>query len=141
MTTLHVQSCQLGPLEVPEESTIEFRSGILGFPGKRRFCVVEVKPGSRFQLLQSTDDGDLAFVVIDPLQLEPTFPLDAAREIAARQGLEADEPSAVAAIVTVPPPPARPTVNLLAPLVMGRRSRRGVQVVLHEFPYEVRREL
>jgi flagellar assembly factor FliW len=47
----------------------------------------------------------------------------------------------VAAIVTVPKPPARPTANLLAPLVMGKNSRVGVQIVLHESTYEVRHEL
>jgi flagellar assembly factor FliW len=138
---MRVESQQLGTLEVPEESTVDFVHGIPGFPQARRFCLIEVKPGSRFKLLQCTHIANLAFVVMDPLLVAPDYPLPAVQEVATRLGIERDEPLAVAAIVTIPAPPARPTVNLLAPLAMGMRSRRGAQVVLHDSPFQVRHEL
>ncbi|MCC6748515.1 MAG: flagellar assembly protein FliW [Deltaproteobacteria bacterium] len=136
--TVSIESAQLGPLEVPEADLLHFPHGIPGFPAAHRFCLVQVKPGSRFQLLQCVDDPGLAFVVTDPMLLDPDYPVNSVRSEATALGLEADEPLAVAAIVTVPPAPERPTVNLLAPLALGGRSRRGVQVVLHDSPYPVR---
>ncbi len=133
-----VQSQQLGPLEVPEEAVVDFPFGIPGFPSERRYCLMEVKPGSRFKLLQSIGRADLAFVVTDPLTEDPGYPLELVQRMAMPIGLEPKEPLAVAAIVTVPPPPATPTANLLAPLAMGLKSRLGVQVVLHETKYEMR---
>jgi flagellar assembly factor FliW len=138
---MRIESQQLGTLEIPAESTVEFLHGIPGFPRANSFCLIEVRPGSRFKLLQCTHIADLAFVVTDPLLVAPDYPLPVVQELASHHGLEIDEPLAVAAIVTVPPPPARPTANLLAPLAMGMRTRRGVQVVLHDSPYQVRHAL
>jgi flagellar assembly factor FliW len=139
--TVHLVSEQLGPLEIPDDSLVSFAQGIPGFPTARRFCLLEVKPGSRFKLLQNVEDPALAFVVTDPVALDPSYPLDTVRELASLLGLAKDEPMAIASIVTVPPPPRRPTANLLAPLAMGMQSRLGVQVVLHDGDYRVRHEM
>ena len=133
-----VESQQLGSIEVPEEAVISFPFGIPGFPAARQFCLVEVKPESRFKLLQSMERADLAFVVTDPLLEDQGYPLEMVQRLATPIGMDPDEPLAVAVIVTVPPPPATPTANLLAPLAMGLKSRVGVQVVLHETNYQMR---
>jgi len=138
---MRVESQQLGTLEIPEESIVTFPLGIPSFPDALHFCLLEVRAGSRYRLLQCTDRPDLAFVVIDPLLVDPAYPLDDVRGAAADLGLKPDEPLAVAVIVTVPRPPGRPTANLLAPIAMGLRSRIGAQVVLHDSPYRVRHAL
>jgi flagellar assembly factor FliW len=137
---MRIESQQLGLIEVPDDAAIRFPQGILGFPKDRTFCLLEVKVGSRFQLLQCVDEPNLAFVVMDPLGVDPAYPLDAVRALAAQAGLE-DDKVGVAAIVTVGPAPARPTVNLMAPLAMGLGARQGVQVVLHTSHYQVRHAL
>lgn len=139
--TMQVESEQLGPLEIPEEAVIHFTHGIPGFPATKDFCLVEVKPGSRFKLLQSITRADLAFVVTDPMEVDADYPMDKVHEIAQDLGLDEGEPLAIASIVSVQPPPSPPTANLMAPLVMGLQSRVGVQVVLHNSPYGVRHEM
>ena len=138
---MQIQSEPLGPLEIPEESVVTFPFGIPGFPALRKYCLLEVKQGSRFKLLQSVELPALAFVVTDPVSLDPDYPMDDVRRIYGELGLDPAQPLAIAAIVTVPGPPTRPTANLLAPLVMGLTSRVGVQVVLHDSPYQVRHEM
>lgn len=135
---MEIESQQLGTLQVPEEAVISFPFGIPGFPVVRQFCLVEVKPGSRFKLLQCVERADLAFVVTDPLMEDPDYPLEVVQRLAAPIGLHPEEPLAAAVIVTVPPPPATPTANLLAPVAMGLESRLGVQVVLHDSSYQMR---
>jgi flagellar assembly factor FliW len=136
-----IQSQQLGTLEIPEDQLVNFPSGIPGFPSSQRFCLVQVKPNSRFQLLQSADDPELAFVVTDPMQIDEEYPVERVRKMAEDLGIEAGEPIAVASIVTVPAPPGKPSVNMMAPLVMGVNSQTGVQVILHDSPFSVRHEL
>jgi flagellar assembly factor FliW len=138
---MRIESEQLGPLEIPEEGIVTFPFGIPGFPTASQFCLVDVKPDSIYKLLQSTTDPQLAFVVTDPLVLDPDYPLQLVQQLACEYGLEPDEALAVAAVVSVPAPPARPSANLLAPLAMGMKSRLGVQVVLHSSPYRVRHEM
>ena len=136
-----VQSEQLGAFEVPEQQVVTFPFGLPGFPLARRFCMVEVRAGSQFKLLQDIEREDLAFVVTDPLLVDQQYPLQAAQQQAAMVGMNPDQPLAVAAIVTVPPPPASPTVNLAAPLVMGMTSQQGVQVIIPDSSYLVRHPL
>ena len=138
---IRIDSEQLGALEIPEQALVDFPSGIPGFPAARQYCVLELKPGSRFKLLQCADDPKLAFVVTDPLVLDPGYPLDRVQRLAAPLGIEPDEPLAAACIVTVHPRPRPPTANMLAPLAMGLRTRVGGQVVLHDSAYRVRHEM
>jgi flagellar assembly factor FliW len=53
-------------------------------------------------------------------------------------GLPDNEELAVVVICTVPPAPAEPTANFMAPIGIGLDSRRGAQVVLHDTPYQPR---
>jgi flagellar assembly factor FliW len=137
---LEVDSEQLGRLAVPRERVFEFPWGLLGFPQPQTFCLLEVKAGSRFQLLQSCERSDLAFVVADPQLLLPNYDIEEVRG-AAGSLIEREEPIAVAVIVTVRPPPDRSTANLLAPLIIGVHSRRGGQVVLARSELRIRYEL
>lgn len=111
---------------------IELPLGLPGFPGQRHFVLLDHKPGSVFRWLHAMDDPGLAFVVIDPLAFKPDFPVDAVRNAAGFVGLEEQEELIILVICTVPPAPAQPTANFLAPIGIGRQTRRGAQVVLHE---------
>lgn len=141
MSTRQIESQQLGTIQVQEADLFQFPSGLPGFPDAKEFCLVQVKAGSRFQLLQCTSRADLAFVVTDPVQIDPNYPIDIIRRASTSIGLLEDEPIGVAAIVTVPSPPSRPTANMLAPLAIGSKSRVGVQIILNDAPYQVRHPL
>ncbi len=136
--TLHIESEQLGPLEIPKDSVVDFPAGLPGFPQAQQFCLVEVKEGSRFKLLQCTQKAELAFIITDPVTLIPDYPLNKIQQMAGPVGIEPDEPFAVAVIVTVPSPSTPPTANMMAPVAMGLVTRLGTQVILHDYPYMVR---
>lgn len=135
-----ITSEQLGQLEIPETQILHFPTGLFGFLEERQFCLLEVKEGSRFQLLQSCERPDLAFVVTNPLLMEVEYPLEEARQLAFPP-VDPAEPIGVACIVTVPPPPGKLTVNLAAPLVMGVETKQCVQVILTAAGYTTRHEL
>ena len=66
-----VPSSRFGDLEVPADSVIEFPGGIIGFPSAKSFIMLEHKPP--FSWLQSTQDPDLAFVVVDGFEFGQQF--------------------------------------------------------------------
>ncbi len=135
---MRVESEQLGTFEVAEDSVITFPYGIPGFLDARQFCILETTAGCRFKLLQNLEEANLAFVVTDPLVEDEAYPLARVQELAEPLGIKGSEPVAVLSIVTVPAPPAAPTVNLLAPLAIGPKTRLGMQVILHDSKYEMR---
>ena len=69
--------------------------------------------------LQSLEEPALAFLVVDPQLVEPSF----------NAGLPAGEQWV---IITLRQPPDASTANLLAPVVIDTEARTGQQVVLHE---------
>jgi flagellar assembly factor FliW len=128
---------RFGEIEVDDAKILHFPEGIIGFPDFKRVALLDHQPGSPFRWLQGVDQPALAFVVIDPLALVPDYPLDALREMIAREDGRPKD-IAVAAITTVPEPPAPITVNLAAPIVIDSDSRSGAQVILSDPRFKTR---
>ena len=81
-----------------------------------------------FSWLQSVDEPDLAFVVVDGFEFGEAYKVDAPigdREI----DLKEDDEFAILVIVTVRPSAADTTANLKAPLFVNLRNRKGIQVI------------
>jgi flagellar assembly factor FliW len=111
---------------------MHFPEGVLGFPGEIRYILLEHDTeGSPFKWLQSLDSPNLAFIVIDPLLIEPRYRFEIDVDTARLIGSDNAEECAVMAIVNVPhDAPLHMTANLKAPLVVNVDTRLGRQVVL-----------
>lgn len=106
--------------------------GLPGFGDAKTFVLLDHRPGSVFRWLQALERPELAFVVIDPLLFVEDYPLDSVRRSAAFAGIDPEEDLVLLVICTVPAQPAEPTANFMAPIGVGRQSRRGAQVVMHD---------
>jgi flagellar assembly factor FliW len=122
-------------LDVPADSVIEFPAGIIGFPSAKSFIMLEHKPP--FSWLQSTQDPDLAFVVVDGFEFGQQF--DVKPPVGHREtDFREDDEYAILIIVTVRPDPRMTTANLKAPLFVNMRNRRGLQVIFDDPRYSTR---
>jgi flagellar assembly factor FliW len=133
------KTTRFGEIEFPEEVVMTYPEGILGFPNADRYILLEHDAqGSPFKWLQSLDEADLAFIVVDPVFVEPRYQfeidLDTERMIACA------DPSACAVMCIVNVPRSQPvqmTANLKAPLVVNVETRVGRQVVLSSQAYSI----
>ena len=133
--TIIVPSSRFGDLDVPADSVIEFPAGIIGFPSAKSFIMLEHKPP--FSWLQSTQDPDLAFVVVDGFEFGQQF--DVKPPVGDRDtDFREDDEFAILIIVTVRPDPRMTTANLKAPLFVNMRNRRGLQVIFDDPRYSTR---
>jgi flagellar assembly factor FliW len=124
MVTFH--SARFGELEVPEDSVIEFPSGMIGFPRAQRFVMLDYKPP--FSWLHSVEDPALAFVVVDGFEFGSNY--DIPPPIGDKDtGLEEGDEYAILVVVTVRQDAKLTTANLKAPLFVNVRNRKGVQVI------------
>ncbi|MBN2528421.1 MAG: flagellar assembly protein FliW [Deltaproteobacteria bacterium] len=134
---MKISTTRFGELELNEADVFHFSDGIIGFPDFQYFVVLEHNPGSPFKWIQSTTEPEMAFVVVDPLLLDPDYPMDKVREaIATDKRTPKDIGAAVIAVV--PPAPHPITVNLLAPLALDPELRTGRQVILNGTDYTTR---
>jgi flagellar assembly factor FliW len=128
-------------VDVPEERIITMSRGVLGFPEKRRFCIIQHKEDSPFFWYQSVDDPALAFVITNPWLFKSDYEidLDLAAQALGREKESDDVPVECYVIVTIPKgSPEKMTANFIAPLVLDPESRVAVQIVLSEESYSHR---
>ena len=130
-----VPSTRFGDLVVPEDSVIEFPSGLIGFPRATKYILVEHKPP--FSWLHSLDDANLAFVVVDGAEFGQHFSWKPPLGDKSCDFREDDE-FAILVVVTVRPEPTMTTANLKAPLFVNIRNRRGVQTIFDDARFSTR---
>ncbi len=124
---IRFRTTRFGELEVTEDKLIYFPEGLPGLRGNRRFVLIDYKD-TDIKWLQSVDTPSVAFIVIDPFSIEPTYSVtlpDTMRELI---GLE--KPQDVAVLVILRKEKDSIIANLQGPLVINTVNRRGVQLVL-----------
>lgn len=129
-------SSRFGTFDIKDESILTFPSGLLGFPDRRRYVILDHDTEAPFKWLQSLDEPALAFVIIDPGLFLADYRIEASGEAMSEvQGGETEE-MATAVILTIPSDdPGRITANLRGPLLMNPRTKLCKQLVLSdEFP-------
>ncbi|HDQ40721.1 MAG TPA: flagellar assembly protein FliW [Desulfonatronum sp.] len=120
---------RVGPLTVEEDRLILFPKGLMGFEHQREFALVRVREDSAFFLLQSSSDPSLGLMVADPYVYVPDYRIRIGT--AEQEMLRLKNIREAVVLVTVTIPPGRPedaVINLVGPLVINARARRGMQV-------------
>jgi flagellar assembly factor FliW len=134
--SIPVNSRRFGLISVREDQIIVLTPGLLGFSQFHRYVLIEHQQESPFLWLQSMDNPALAFVVIDPLHIVPDYQPGPLTE--AIQDLEAERPEALKIFVILTIPPGQPqemTANLMGPVVINLKNRRGKQLVIEDPRY------
>ncbi|MEO1583004.1 MAG: flagellar assembly protein FliW [Planctomycetota bacterium] len=136
---MEVQTSRFGVIEIAEDRAISFEKGLLGFPGKTRFCLLQPGDDAMFFWLQSLDDPDLAFVITDPAMFCPDYAVPLRPEQMEGLGLSKLEDAQVFVIVNKVEDQL--TGNLQGPLVINTLSRGGEQLVLADKRWTTRHPL
>jgi len=134
-----VRTSRFGEIEITEDRVISFPKGLLGFPEKTRFCLLEPSEDACFFWLQSVDDPELAFVVTDPTYFVQGYSVPIRAEQMESLGLARLEDAQVMVIVNKIDDTL--TGNLQGPLVINTSARGGEQLVLAEKKWTTRHPL
>ena len=134
-------------LETEEENrerdnSIYFKEGLFGFETCKRFFPVAVeKDSDAVLILQSMEDDNISFVLMNPFILKedyaPEIPEDELKELG-----EAEEKDYSWYVLCVARTPAeKSTVNLKCPIVVNTVTHRAKQVILDKREYGFRHTL
>ncbi len=137
---MQIETSRFGTIVVKEEQIFHLPEGIIGFPEWTRYILINHREGSPFQWFQSIENQDLAFVLMDPLDLVADYDIDLSPEDSLL--LQIDQPVAeITALVVVnisKQPPSEITANLLAPVVINSGKKIAKQIILYQSDYSVR---
>lgn len=124
----------------PQE--IQFPAGLFGFPGARRFHLVDI-PGAEGVLRQlvAVDSEGLAFTVAYPFAFFPEYAPEIPVGELAEIGAESPDAVLLMAILNVPDKLQEATANLKAPVVMNTQTRQARQVILQDDRHPTRARL
>jgi len=116
-----------------------FEDGIPGFSHLQFFQLMQEEE-SPFFLIQSTEEKDIGFWVVNPFSFFPEYQFTLSDVSKEALHLSEESPIAVFSIVTIRDN-NQATVNLKAPIVINLTNRMGRQVILPEDTYPIRQPL
>lgn len=124
-----------GEIEIDESKIITFEDGIIGFPDMKKFTLIfdEEKEGRpSISWLQSMDELEIAFPVMDPLFVCETYNPSVEEELLKNLGTIKEDNLYVLVTVTVPQNIKELAVNLKAPIVINTDTRKASQIIVED---------
>ena len=120
------------------DPTIVFPNGLIGCEAWKRFVLlVDDEEDLPVAVLRCLDQPDVELMVTDPSLALPDYKIALSAEDCGAIGLTDDDEPQVFCTLSVAQD-GWVTANLLGPLVINPRSRRGKQLVLADSPYSTR---
>jgi flagellar assembly factor FliW len=141
---MKINTTRFGEIEIDESKSIVFEFGLPGLARAKRFIILPHTPigrtSSPFKWLQSMDEPALALPIMNPWLAEPNYsPTIPGVALTQLNITDVSSQSRLYAVVTIPREnPEGATVNLLAPLLINKVTRRAMQVVLSQEKFSLR---
>mgnify|MGYP000731194647 CR=1 FL=1 len=132
---MNIKTKNFGEITIADEKIIEFPSGIIGFPDMKKFTLIfdEEKEGRpSISWLQSMDEPEIAFPVMDPLFVCETYNPSVEEELLKNLGTIKEDNLYVLVTVTVPQNIKELAVNLKAPIVINTDTRKASQIIVED---------
>ena len=119
-----------GTIDIADDKIILLENGMIGLPEMRQFALIFDEEKKRE--IQSMDDPQTAFPVMQPEIVKPDYTLTINEELLKPLGEMEDEDAFILVTVTAAPKKEDTSVNLKAPFVINTRTNRGIQVIVEE---------
>jgi len=138
---MKINTTRFGTIDVTEDQVVTLAEGMLGFSECTRYVMMDDEIGEPFMWMQSLDIPSLAFVVIDPAVILPSYHFSVKKEQIKTLETENVEDLKVYVIVTMSANILDVTVNLQGPLVLNHQRSVGLQIVLNDPNFSTRHPL
>lgn len=128
---MEVRTKANGIVNVDEKQLVTFPEGLLGFEKYTKFALIdsEYEP---FIWLQSTEESNLAFLMIDPFLICSDYEADIDDSALRNIGVDSAEDIIIMTLVTIPKDGSAITANFLGPVVINKKNRKCLQVILND---------
>ena len=127
-----------GEVEIKDDDVIFFEYGVPGFENMTNFVILGKTDAEDdpFFWLQSVQNPNLAFVIMDPRDLVPDYEAEIDTFTANILKITDPNDALIYCIVTVPQDIQKISINLKAPVIINAKANRGCQVVQENERYK-----
>lgn len=139
---MKISTSRFGTIDVSDEEIVRFEEGLLGFGDYHRYVILNAsEKNSPFRWLQCLDDGNLAFVIIEPLNFMFEYDIEVSDSDQEFIGLTRGEDAILYAIVSIPANPQNMTANLQGPLLINVVNRKGRQIISSNPKHQIKTKI
>ncbi len=127
-----------GDFEYQEEEVLTFVEGIYGFDELKKYLLI-TNPEEElpFDFLQSVEDEELYFIVTSPYLFLEDYDFEISDTLVKKLEIDQPEDVIVLSLTTIPEKSEETTINLKAPIIVNKESKKAKQVILVEdYPYK-----
>jgi flagellar assembly factor FliW len=136
---MKLSTAYFGEIEIQEEQIIHFPHGLFAFEDQKRFVLIPCEDTEiPMAWLQSLDDPDLAFVVMNPFVFRTDYEFKISDEVETELEIKNESDVTVLVLLVIPDDVNKMTANLLAPIIINVVSRKGRQVILDDKNYQTK---
>ncbi|MEM5948566.1 flagellar assembly protein FliW [Spirochaetia bacterium 38H-sp] len=128
MATRRIETKTNGTIEIDERQILRFTAPILGFDNLTEYALLDYSRPP-FYLLQSLEDSQIAFLLIDPCLFRPDYQPAPSRTDLEALGIQDPQELITLAIVTVPADHKQMTANLQGPILINKRTQEARQII------------
>jgi flagellar assembly factor FliW len=137
---MKVNTKPYGIIEIDENQKVNIPQGLYGFEEFNNYVLMDAEH-QPFYWLQSTDDKDTAFIMINPFLFRPDYEVNIANEELDDIGISSPEKALIFAIVTIPADGSPMTANLQGPVIINRENMTGKQAILADIRWNTRHDI
>lgn len=139
---LKTYKTRVGEMEVEDSEIIEFEEGIPGFEYLKKFVILTLEDTYPIMWLLSLEDDLVSLPIIEPKLIKVDYQVQIPEKVVKKLGIENSEDAAVFAVMTIPhEDPEKATVNLKAPLIISRKTNKGIQYILESDEYQTKHNI
>lgn len=135
---MKIKTTRFGTIDIEEEKMIKMPFGMLGFPDKKKFIILQHQENSPFFWYQSIDDPGIAFVITNPFLFIPNYKVDLAATLKEMSwnGDGNNRYLDLFIVVNIPRGmPHKMTGNFIGPILVNTKNFQAVQIILSDSPY------
>lgn len=125
-----------GEIDIEEEKIIILENGMIGLPEYRKFALIfdegKDRKASSVMWLQSMDDPQTAFPVMQPNAVKPDYNPMVSDEILSPLGVMNEDNTYVLVTLTACADVKETSVNLKAPIVINTDTKKGCQIIVED---------
>lgn len=137
-----IKTARFGELEIQEDRIFHFADGLPAFEDEREFVILPFDDDSPYSFLQSVATPELAFLMTVPFVFFPDYEFVLEDDDMAALAIKGSEDMQIYTLVTIPGGNIKEmTANLMAPVVINKKTREAKQVVLDKSQYTTKHRL
>ena len=137
-----IESRILGKIEVSDDSLYHLNGTILAFEDYDEFYLVNMDEEGTFKILQSKDNKNVCFILIDPFLVFKNYEPDIHDDDIKYLGIENKEDLYLLTIVSIPNNDLKTmSANLVAPVVFNIKNHKAKQCTVSGDKYTTRHSI